>query len=157
MRQKTGYSGVPADGLDPRAILQVCLCHHIRRSSRVLTRLYDAALVPSGLTAGQFTILTAIAALQPLPAPVLREILAMDRTSLNRAINQLKYKKLIGVTPGAGRRASVLGLTPEGAQALGDAGPLWKAAQADATSRLGAGLAGQLLSVLTASARAYCA
>ena len=80
----------------------------------------------------------------------------MDRTSLSRSVNQLKNKRLVAVTPGAGRRAGLLSLTPDGAQALGAAGPLWKTAQADAASRLGTGRAGQLLGVLTAAAAALC-
>lgn len=154
MVERPGYSSDPTDALDPKAVLEVCLCHHIRRGARSLTRVYDAALAPSGLTAGQFIILTAIAALQPMPVPVLREILAMDRTSLGRTLKPLQASELITISPGAGRRAGQLRLTEEGAAVVRDAGPLWRAAQTTAAERIGAGRAGQLLTVLNATAGA---
>jgi DNA-binding MarR family transcriptional regulator len=152
MMESPGYSGVSADVLDPKAVLEVCFCHHIRRASRAVTRTYDTALAPSGLTAGQFTILTAVAALQPMPAPVLREVLAMDRTSLSRTLKPLKETGLIAVTAGAGRRAGQLSLTTEGAAALGEAAAYWRAVQAETSQRFGTPRAGQFLSVLAAAA-----
>ena len=115
MIDKPGYSSPEHDNLDPKAVLEVCLCHHIRRVARSLTRVYDAALTPSGLTAGQFIILTAIAAHEPLPTPALREILALDRTSLGRTLKPLESADLITISPGAGRRAGQLSLTADGA------------------------------------------
>ena len=154
MNEIPGYSGSDAVTLDPKAVLEVCLCHHIRRGARALTRVYDAALAPSGLTAGQFIILTAIGALAPMPTPVLREILAMDRTSLGRTLKPLEASGLITISPGAGRRAGQLRLTAEGQAALDDAGPLWRAAQTRTAARIGSGRAGQLLAVLNATAAA---
>jgi DNA-binding MarR family transcriptional regulator len=152
MVANSGYSGVSGEALDPKAVLEVCLCHHIRRGSRAITRAYDAALAPAGLTAGQFIILTAVAALQPMPVPVLREILAMDRTSLSRTLKPLKEAEFITSTTGAGRRAGLLTLLIDGAAALREAGPLWRAVQAETAQRLGTGRAGQLLTNLTETA-----
>lgn len=154
MAENPGYSSPERDNLDPKAVLEVCLCHHIRRGARTLTRVYDAALAPSGLTAGQFIILTAIAARHPLATPVLRELLAMDRTSLGRTLKPLEAADLITILPGAGRRAGQVSLTVEGAAAVRDAGPLWRAAQVNVAARLGTARAGQLLAVLNATAAA---
>lgn len=153
MALKPAYSG-GSDDLDPKAVLEVCLCHSLRRTARALTRAYDAALAPSGLTAGQFTILAAVAALQPMPTAVLRTILAMDRTSLNRTLKPLEAIGFITVSRGAGRRAGHLALTPDGAAALREAGPLWRQAQTEASTRLGTGRTGQLLAVLSGAATA---
>lgn len=154
MTGNPGYSGSERDSLDPKAVLEVCLCHHMRRGARALTRVYDAALDPSGLTAGQYIILTAIAALDPMPTPVLRDLLAMDRTSLGRTLKPLEAADLIIILPGAGRRAGHLSLTLAGTAAIRSASPLWRAAQASAATRIGAGRAGQLLAVLAATANA---
>lgn len=154
MTQIPGYSGLSADELDPKAVLEVCLCHHIRRGARVVTRAYDAALAPSGLTAGQFVILTAIAALRPMPTPVLRDILGMDRTSLNRTLKPMKDNGLVTIAAGAGRRAGHINLTPEGAVVLRAAGPLWRTAQTQVSQRLGTGRTGQLLAALSGVATA---
>lgn len=152
MTVNPGYSGTPVESLDPKAVIEVCLCHHIRRGARVLTRHYDAALAPSGLTAGQFIILNAIAASQPMAAPVLRKLLAMDRTSLSRTLIPLRAAGFIKVSPGSGRRAGRLSLTAEGATVLHEAGGLWRGAQASASARLGGARTGQLLSILAALA-----
>lgn len=154
MTLKPLSSGISAENLDPKAVLEVCLCHNLRRAARAIARSYDAALAATGLTTGQFTILAAAAALSPLPVPVLREILAMDRTSLSRTIKPLEEKGFIEVSPGAGRRPGHITLTHEGAAAFREAGPLWRAAQADASQKLGTGRTGQLLTVLTAATAA---
>ncbi|MGE4062373.1 MAG: MarR family winged helix-turn-helix transcriptional regulator [Rhodospirillaceae bacterium] len=154
MVQTSGYSSAPQESLDPKAVLEVCLCHHIRRGGRALTRHYDSVLAACGLTAGQFIILTAIAALQPMPSPILRHVLAMDRTTLSRTLKPLKTAGFVDISAGAGRRAGLLNLTPEGASALRQAAPLWRRAQSEASGRLGAARTGQLLSVLSAVAAA---
>lgn len=148
------YSGSSADQLDPKAILEVCLCHHIRRGARVVTRVYDTALAPSGITAGQFVILTAIAALRPMPTPVLREILGMDRTSLTRTLKPMEANGLIAITAGAGRRGGQVNLTAEGGAVLREAAPLWRTAQTEVSRRVGTGRTGQLLTALAGVATA---
>ncbi len=154
MNIKSASSGLSAENLDPKAVLEVCLCHNVRRAARVIGRRYDAALAGTGLTAGQFIILAAADALSPLPVSVLREILVTDRTSLNRTLKPLEQRGFIEISPGAGRRPGQIALTLEGAIAFRDAGPLWRAAQADASQRLGAGRSGQILSALTGAATA---
>lgn len=154
MNLKSVSRGVSAEDLDPKAVLEVCLCHNIRRAARAMARRYDTALAGAGLTTGQFTILAAAAALSPLPIPVLREILALDRTSLNRTLKPLEQRGLIEISPGAGRRPGRIVLTDDGALAFREAGPLWRAAQAEAAQRLGTGRTGQLLGLLTGATRA---
>jgi DNA-binding MarR family transcriptional regulator len=148
MVRKPAYSSTSVESIDPKAVLEVCLCHGIRRASRAITRTFDAALAPSGLTSGQFGILAAVAALQPMPVPVLRGVLAMDRTSLNRSLKPMEVNGLIAITPGAGRRASQVEMTPEGVQAFREAAALWRAAQSDAAQRLGTTRIGQLIAGL---------
>ena len=135
--------------MDPKAVLEVCLCYNVRRAARAITRCYDAALASTGLTSGQFGILAAVAALTPMPVPVLREILAMDRTSLNRTLKPMEDKGLLSISPGAGRRAGSVTLTDEGRHAFREAGPRWRAAQADASARLGTGRTSQVLTALS--------
>jgi len=149
MGLKPASSGISAETVDPKAVLEVCLCHNVRRAARAITRRYDAALAPTGLTAGQFGILAAVAALTPMPTPVLRGILAMDRTSLNRTLKPMEDKGFLSLSPGAGRRAGSVTLTDEGLLAFMKAAPLWRAAQADASARLGTGRTGHVLTALS--------
>jgi DNA-binding MarR family transcriptional regulator len=145
------YSGISADTVDPKAVLEVCLCHNLRRAARAVTRIYDAALAPTGLTAGQFFILAAAATQAPMPIPVLRDLLAMDRTSLSRTIKPLEEKGLVALSPGAGRRAGQARLTGEGRAVLAEAARCWRETQKDASQRIGAARAGQLITALAAA------
>ncbi|MCA0199356.1 MAG: MarR family winged helix-turn-helix transcriptional regulator [Proteobacteria bacterium] len=120
----------------------------------MIARRYDSALADTGLTSGQFAILAAASAFSSLPIPALREILAMDRTSLNRTLKPLEQQGLIEISPGAGRRPGQVILTAEGAAAFRAASPAWRAIQVDASQRLGAGRTGQLLSILNGAVTA---
>jgi len=148
MVPESAYSSGLADPADPKAVLEVCLCHNVRRASRAITRHYDLTLAPAGLTAGQFFILAAVASQAQVSLPILREILALDRTTLTRSLKPMENKNLIDVTAGAGRRAGTVRLTREGASAFREAGPLWRAAQKEATERIGTARAGQLITGL---------
>ncbi len=145
--------GSSAETLDPRAVLEVCLCHNVRRAARAISRAYDTVLAPAGLTCGQFTILAAVAALNPMPLPVLREVLALDRTSLSRTLKPLEERGLLDLSAGAGRRPGQVSLTAEGEAAFREAAALWRAAQAETSQKIGPGRTGQLLA-LTAAATA---
>ena len=51
-----------------------CVCLHVRRAARVLTRLYDEALAPCGLTSMQLGTLDALADHGPSTLTQLAEI-----------------------------------------------------------------------------------
>jgi hypothetical protein len=63
---------------------RLCVCTTMRRATRALTRAYDEALAPFGITVQQFAILRDIQRAPSLPR--LAEGLVMDRTSLYRAL-----------------------------------------------------------------------
>ena len=56
--------------MDPR---EPCLCGRLRRASRTLTRLYDEALGPVGLTVTQFSILRTLSRAGARPTPSERD------------------------------------------------------------------------------------
>lgn len=133
------------------SVIQVCLCHHVRKAARSLTKIFDRALQPCGLNYSQFNMLVVISTLEPVPAPDISKRMAMDRTTLSRNIKSLKiagYAESIG---GAGRRASIVTLTPAGHAVLAKGSALWRDAQRDFTKQLGPGRAGQLLDILETS------
>lgn len=151
---KYAASTPPPEAIDPRAILEVCLCHNLRRTARVMTRRFDAALRPVDLNAGQFAILTAVAGKPGLSMGALRGQLDMERSTLIRVIKPMQDRGLVAIAPGAGRRGGTVDLTAEGYAVLRDACKLWQGAQSGVAGRLGAGKAGQLLSVLAAATQA---
>lgn len=139
--------------LPPQAIVEVCLCHHVRKAARVISRIFDDALQPLGLKSSQFNILVTISALDETSAAAVSRALALDRTTLSRNLKPLREAGLVFCEDGAGRRAGILGLTAEGRHLLQQAAPLWRQAQSRVSGSLGTAATGQLLQSLEAAAK----
>lgn len=117
--------------IDPAAIANACLCLTVRKAARAVTRRYDDAFRPLSITSGQFSILVAASAPNPLGMVRLAETLGMDRTTLTAAVKPLERDGLLtsGVDPEDGRARRYV-LTDHGRRVLEEALPLWTAAQA---------------------------
>ena len=137
-----------------QAIIEVCLCHHARRTARAVSRLFDEALAPTGLKSGQFNILCAVAARDVTTAGEVATLLAMDRTTLSRNLKPLRAAGYVNREGGAGRRPDALALTHAGRVVLDQGVILWRAAQSCLTVRLGAGQSSLLLHSLETAAKA---
>jgi len=115
--------------VDPSA----CHCTGLKKASRRVSLFYDRYLAPCGLTSGQFAILAAIASWPGGQSPPLGELartLAMDRAALTHTLKPLVREGLIEFGRDArDGRARLVKLTHGGSQRLGEARPLWIAAQ----------------------------
>jgi len=104
-----------------------CLCLHVQRAARALSRRFDDALKPVGLTNEQFSLLMSLN--RPVPARMrdVAELLAVDRTTLTAAVKVLQRRGLLhsAVDP-SDRRGRLLTLTAAGRKALAAAAPVWK-------------------------------
>lgn len=110
--------------------------------SRVLTRLYDDALRPSGLRMSQVSVLVAIARFGEHGAKIgaLADVLATERTTLTRNIVPLERAGLLRVARDPDdARARILLLTRPGERAIEAAFPLWQAAQRRVRDAVGGG------------------
>jgi DNA-binding MarR family transcriptional regulator len=136
----------------PSAVAAVCLCHHVRRAGRAVTRLFDEALAPSGINSSQFNILIEIAAQTPATAVGVAGRLAMDRTTLSRNLKPLRRAGYVSAAGGAGRRPDQLALTTSGNAVLTKATSLWQQAQGRLSRHLGSAQAGTLLQLLGTAA-----
>jgi DNA-binding MarR family transcriptional regulator len=67
-----------------------CACANLRRAARVTTRLYDAALRPSGLSVAQFTLLQALNTAPGMSQKQLAGLLEIDSTTLTRTLQPLR-------------------------------------------------------------------
>ena len=72
-----------------------CACSTLRRATRALTAMYDAALAPSGLRITQLSVLSALARLGPLPVTRLAAEVALDRSTMGRNLDPLERRGLI--------------------------------------------------------------
>jgi len=115
-----------------------CLCHNLRKTSRLLTQYYDEALRPVGLRITQFTLMATVDEMREVAFIPLADFLGMDRTTLARNVEILLRDGLVSVETGAtDRRQQVVRLTEFGESQLAAAMPLWRAAQRDAMKKAG--------------------
>lgn len=115
-----------------------CLGLHVKRAARRITRIYDEALSPAGLTIGQFSLLTTLAVDNEWGMQNLADALGTDRTSLTASLKPLERKKLVRSVPHpSDKRVRKLELTPEGVQTLHKAKANWLIAQHTVEDMLG--------------------
>ncbi|WGM32161.1 MarR family winged helix-turn-helix transcriptional regulator [Brevundimonas sp. NIBR11] len=118
-----------AAGLDP------CVCGRLRRTSRALTRRYDEALAPVGLTVTQFSIMRTLSRMDRPSLAELAETTAHEKSALWRTVQPLIRAGWIAAD--TEQRAQRLSVTPAGREKLSDALPLWRTAQAKVSETLG--------------------
>ena len=110
--------------MEPR---EPCLCGRLRRASRTLTRLYDEALEPAGLTVTQFSILRTLTRLERPTLGELAEETSHEKSGLWRTLQPMIRDGLIETA--ADGRAQRLNLSDQGLMALVRAMPMWREAQ----------------------------
>ncbi len=106
-----------------------CLATRVRQLSRIITRVYDDALRPLGITASQYTLLAQLAARDSITAVEIGHDLDIEKSTLSRNLKRLLALGHITMDPPAGRRGRGLHLTPKGQAVLKDAYPIWQEAQ----------------------------
>jgi len=117
--------------------LDACACFQLRRASRAVTQLYDAALQPAGLRSTQFVILAVIRVEEPVRQDELSLMLGMDRSTLSRNLKPLAESGFLRRTKEPGERARRLSLAPAGKRKVAQAVPLWEKVQATFTGHMG--------------------
>ncbi len=115
-----------------------CLATRVRQLSRIITRLYDDAMRPLGITGSQYTLLTQLGQQDGITAVEIGFSLDIEKSTLSRNLKRLLALGLIEMDPPAGRRGRGLHLTPKGQAMIKDAYPVWTEAQRRALSILGA-------------------
>jgi DNA-binding MarR family transcriptional regulator len=115
-----------------------CLATRVRQLSRIITRVYDDAMRPLGITASQYTLLAQLAARDSITAVEIGHELDIEKSTLSRNLKRLLALGHIIMDPPAGRRGRGLHLTGKGQAILKDAFPIWQDAQTRAVSAMGA-------------------
>lgn len=113
-----------------------CACTTLRKASRAVGKVYDEALAPCGMTAGQFAILRHVSGGDGVPLSRLAEALVLDRTSLYRALTPIEARGWVAVRQGPGK-SKLASLTDAGRTALEHAEPHWAAVQARVIGTMG--------------------
>ncbi len=100
-----------------------CLATRVRQLSRIITRVYDDAMRPLGITASQYTLLAQLASRDGITAVEIGTDLDIEKSTLSRNLKRLLALGHIIMDPPAGRRGRGLHLTPKGISVLKDAFP----------------------------------
>jgi DNA-binding MarR family transcriptional regulator len=106
-----------------------CIAFNFRRTARVLTNVYDAALQASGLRSTQFSILVAVANSQPVCIGDLAEVLLIDQSTLSRSLRLLQKRRFVTISGRSTLRQRFVSLSPLGARALDDSVLRWRQMQ----------------------------
>jgi DNA-binding MarR family transcriptional regulator len=113
-----------------RTIAQQCLAIRARRLQRGLTRIYDRALRPHGLSVAQLGVLVAVTLAGDVQPKRLCEILDLEKSTLSRNVARMVTNGWIDMQRSG--RSQRLRLTPDGLATLARARPAWQRAQRQA-------------------------
>ena len=130
------HTHMTSKGLPPPPL--PCACANLRRATRAVTQLYDAALRPSGLRITQFTLLQVLQRTgEPMTQGALGEVLALDSTTLSRTLRPLEQARWIQRVKGSDARERRIELAPQGRRVLERAIPVWERVQRRLRANLG--------------------
>lgn len=114
-----------------------CLCLHAQRAARALSRRFDEAFRPLGITSGQFSLLNAVNRPEPPTLGAVASVLAMDRSTVTANLKPLERMAVVTVTVDAkDRRGRRTALTDAGQTLLARATPIWIAEHARVEAEL---------------------
>jgi DNA-binding MarR family transcriptional regulator len=142
-------NGKKLDSAKCREIGRSCVCYNLRRAARAMTKLYDDFLRPSGLRTTQFSLLMAAELRGPVTVTKLAELTVTERTTITRNLTILEKKGFIRIEQGSDRRERKVSLTEKGREALVNALPLWREAQAHVEEGLDGDRVGSFLQDLS--------
>jgi DNA-binding MarR family transcriptional regulator len=117
-----------------------CLAFRVRRFNRRVTRLYDAALRPFGVTIAQFNVLVALGLGLDLKASDLARALDLEKSTLSRNLKRLTERRLVSSVGDA----RLLELTAAGRRLIVRALPAWRQAQREAAAAIDSDLVAAL-------------
>lgn len=133
-------SNVPAAFATTLHIRDHCLCLHAQRAARALSRRFDEAFRPYGITSGQFSLLNSLNRPSPPTIGQVAETLAMDRSTVTANLKPLERTGLVTATVDPeDRRGRRIALTDAGRDLLARTTPVWVAEHGAVEAELGGG------------------
>lgn len=114
-----------------------CLCTHLRRAARGVSRHYDEALADVGINVAQFSLLRSVQRLDGPTITGLAEAMGLDRSTLGRNLRVLEADGLVALGEGRDQRNRLVHLTEAGSRCVEAALPAWRRAQEQLVEQLG--------------------
>ena len=114
-----------------------CLAMRSRLIGRTVTGIYDDALRPVGVTAGQLNILAVVVRRGPVSPGEVARTLNIERSTMSRNVERMKRNGWLTVRTGELASSQELQVTKAGRRIIEEAAPLWRKAQSRARDILG--------------------
>jgi DNA-binding MarR family transcriptional regulator len=114
-----------------------CYGASARRASRILTRIYDEAIAPSGLNLTQFSIAYQLSCHGAAAIGDLARWMDTDKTAMGRNLGPLEREGLVLISAGEDRRSRMVSLTSRGKRSYRQALPYWRKAQKQVEKLMG--------------------
>src|SRR6266540_509803 len=110
----------PEESLQAKAALiaQECIAVRLRRLTRAVTKIYNQALRPHGLTISQMNILVAASYLGQAKQQDICQALHLEKSTLSRDLVRMRAHGWVTAVPGDDGRATMLSVTTAGKQVL---------------------------------------
>jgi DNA-binding MarR family transcriptional regulator len=118
-------------------IVEECVAVRLRLLTRAVTKIYNQALRPHGLTISQMNILVAVAYLGQAKQQDICQALHLEKSTLSRDLTRMRAQGWVTEAPGDDPRATILSATTAGKKLLEKAFPAWRQAQEEAKALLG--------------------
>ena len=122
----------PAD-----VIARECLAVRVRKLNRAVTKIYEDALRPLGITTSQLNILVVVAKLGLARPADICQRLALNASTLSRNVERMIARGWLEVVADDDGRAQPLRLKMPGQRMLRQAEPAWQRAQQLVQQRIG--------------------
>jgi len=120
-------------GTSPRG----CTNLKLRQLTRAVTRHYDAIVAATGLKNTQYSLLSHVVLLGPIPPGALAARMKLDASTLTRNLQPLIAQGWVDVSAGADGRSRTVTATPAGREKRAEGQRAWKQAQQALNARLG--------------------
>jgi DNA-binding MarR family transcriptional regulator len=114
-----------------------CLAGKARRLSRVITSIYDRALMPFGIKINQATILVFLSIAGEASPGDIGKRLQMEKSTVSRNVDRMRKSGWLELVDQGGKTSQLLRITPAGHQLLVDSHASWQQAQEKAQALLG--------------------
>ena len=118
-------------------IARDCFAVRVRLLNRIVTRIYDEALRPVGMTANQMNILAVLENMSEAQPSDLCRVLHMEKSTVSRNAERMRQQGWLRERPGHDARSVLLATTARGRALLIKAMPLWEDAQRRVRELLG--------------------
>ena len=106
--------GDPTPDPNAKRVARECLALRVHLLNRVVTRIYDGALRPLGLTANQMSILTVLENMTQAQPGAIGRYLQMEKSTVSRNVKRMRQRGWVRENPGPDARSVVLAVTEKG-------------------------------------------